>query len=145
MTPTLSDAAADTVTLLPVTVVPPAGDVNETVGALLSTITVTAVAVAVFPAASRATAVRVWLAFVALVVFHTTLYGAVVASVPSGAPSSMNCTPATPTLSDAVADSVTAAPVTVVPVAGAVNEIVGALLSTVTVTEPAAVVCPTAS
>src|SRR5206468_2963037 len=101
-TPTLSDAVADTVTLFPDTVVPPAGDVTETVGALLSTITVTVVAVVVFPAPSRATAVSEWFAFVAPVVFHTMLYGAVVTSVPSGAPSSVNCTPTTPTLSEAV-------------------------------------------
>ena len=54
-------------------------------------------------------------------------------------PSSLNCTPAPPTLSDAVADTVTVVPDTVAPPAG--TDIVTAggvvsLLLTVTVTVP---------
>ena len=44
-------------------------------------------------------------------------------------PSSLNCTPETPTLSDALADTVTEEPETVVPFAGAVTETVGAWVS----------------
>ena len=40
-------------------------------------------------------------------------------------PSSLNCTPATPTLSAAVAESVTAVPATMSPLTGAVIETVG--------------------
>jgi hypothetical protein len=63
---------AETVTV-PETVAPLVGAVRETVGALLSTVTLTPPLVVVFPAASRATAVRVWAPFVALVVLHATL------------------------------------------------------------------------
>jgi len=48
-----------------------------------------------------------------------------VTSVPSATPSSRNCTPTTPVLSLAVADTVTI-PETVAPFAGAVIDIVGA-------------------
>src|SRR5882724_5263565 len=44
-------------------------------------------------------------------------------------PSSLNCTPETPTLSDALADTVTEEPETVAPFAGAVMETVGAWVS----------------
>ena len=59
-TPTLSEALAETVTV-PATVAPVAGAVIETVGGVVSFITVTLTGAAVprFPAASRATAVRV--------------------------------------------------------------------------------------
>ena len=95
---------------------------------MFETVTVTAVEVVVFPAASRATAVSVWLALVAVVVSHVTVYGAVVTSAPRFAPSSLNCTPATPTLSLALAVT-EMLPVTVVPGAGAVTDTVGAVLS----------------
>ena len=57
--PTLSEADAATVTLLPDTVDPSAGAVSDTVGGVVSllTVTVTAVAVVALPAASLATAV----------------------------------------------------------------------------------------
>ena len=44
-------------------------------------------------------------------------------------PSSLNCTPATPTLSEAVAETVTAVPETVAPLAGVVRETVGGVVS----------------
>ena len=47
----------------------------------------------------------------------------------------MNCTPATPTLSDAVADTVTADPDTVEPDAGAEMEMVGEVASMLTTSE----------
>ena len=65
-------------------------------------------------------------------------------------PSSLNCTPATPTLSAAVAESVTAVPETVAPLAGVVIETVGGVgsgagLLTVTLTPALVVVFPAAS
>ena len=50
---------------------------------------------------------------------QTTVYGSPVTSAPKGAPSTKNCTPATPTVSDAVATTGTR-PKTVDPEAGAV-------------------------
>src|SRR5213594_2095020 len=98
------------------------------VGGMLFTVTLTVVAVAVLPAASRATAVRVWDALVAVVVFHERAYGAVVISAPRLAPSSLNWTPTTPTLSVALAETVSV-PDTVAPLAGAVIETVGGVVS----------------
>src|SRR5437867_12429549 len=79
----------------------------ETTGDALSTVTLTAADVAVFPAASRATAVKVWDPLTASVVFHEREYGAAVTSAPRFAPSSLNCTPTTPTLSVALAETIT--------------------------------------
>src|SRR5207237_3080172 len=76
-TPTLSVALAETV-IVPATEAPAMAAVSETVGGALSTVTLTAAEVAVFPAASRATAVRVWAASVAVVVFRETACGAAV-------------------------------------------------------------------
>jgi hypothetical protein len=103
-------------------------------------VTLTEEEVLVLLAASRATAVKVWtLPLAAVVVSHVTEYGGVVSSVPRGAPSSWNRTPATPTLSEALADTVVVRD-TVAPEAGAVIATVGAVVSgepfdTVTVTE----------
>ena len=78
---------------------------TEPVGARLSTVTEIAVVVAVFPDVSRARACSVCVPLDAVVVFQEMLYGEVVSSVPiSVLPSSRNCTPATATLSDAVAE-----------------------------------------
>src|SRR3954468_12983534 len=55
-------------------------------------------------------------------------YGPAASSAPTPPPSTVNCTPATPALSDAVAPSAWA-PDTDVPSAGAVSAIVGATLS----------------
>ena len=77
--------------------------------------------------------------FVAWVVFQEIEYGAVKSSTFKLTPSNLNCTPATPTLSDAVAETVVALPETVAPPDGAVIEIVGLVVSavapTVTVTD----------
>src|ERR1700740_1580273 len=89
-------------------------------------------------------AVRVGEPFVAVVVFHDTEYGAAVTSDPRFAPSNWNCTPATPTLSDAVADTVIV-PATDAPFAGDVSDTVGAVVSTVTVTGFEVVRFPAAS
>ena len=71
------------------------------------------------PAASRATAVNVCAPLVAVVVIHDREYGAVVSSAPTLTPSSLNWTPATPTLSEALA-ATTTVPETVAPGAGPV-------------------------
>ena len=84
------------------------------------------------PAASRARAVSVWVPFAATVVPQVTEYGADVSSAPRAAPSSRNCTPTTPTLSEAAADTVTA-PATVEPLAGAVTPTLGGCVSAVVV------------
>ena len=75
--------------------------------AALFTVTATAAVVVLLPAASRATAVRVCCALLAVVVSHVTPYGALVSSAPRLVPSSLNCTPATPTLSLAFAVTLT--------------------------------------
>src|SRR5689334_4868394 len=98
------------------------------VGGRLSTTTVIDV-VAVFPAASRARAANTCEAFDAVVVFHVRPYGAVTSSAPRFAPSSRNCTPITPTLSAAFAETLTAAPVTIAPSDGAVKAMVGGITS----------------
>jgi len=131
VTPTLSVAVELTVTVEPPTNEPLAGAVTLTVGAVLSTVTETAVLVVVLPAASCATAVSVWLPFDTEVVFHEVVYGETVSSVPKFAPSSLNCTPTTPLLSEAVALTVTAEPPTDAPAAGEPMLIVGAITSTV--------------
>src|SRR5712691_8538845 len=90
-------------------------------GGALSTVTLTAAAVAVLPAASRATAVRLCAPLLAAVVAHEMAYGAEVSSAPRFAPSSLNWTPTTPTLSVALAETVIV-PATVAPAIGAVSE-----------------------
>ena len=70
-TPTLSVALAEIV-IVPVTVESAAGALMETMGGALSTARLTAADVAVFPAASRATAVRVWTPLVVVVLVHET-------------------------------------------------------------------------
>src|SRR3989454_4369486 len=81
----------------------------------------------------------------AVVVSHVTEYGDVVSSAPRLPPSSWNWTPTTPTLSEAVAETVIL-PVTVAPEVGAVMLTVGAVVSgTVTVTEEDVVVLVAAS
>ena len=74
----MSEAVADTVTLLPDTVAEEAGAVSVTVGGVVSavaldTVTVMAVEVFVFPAASRARADSVCCPLAAVVVFQVTL------------------------------------------------------------------------
>ncbi len=115
-TPTLSDAVAVTDTVSD-TSAPAAGAVTDTFGSELSTVTVTFVEVPVFPAASRATALSVWEPFVSVVVFTSTEYGLVVSADPTLLPSTRNCTFCTPTLSEAVAVTVTVPPM-LAPAAG---------------------------
>src|SRR5436190_3903178 len=103
--------------------------------------------VVVLPAPSRARAVNVWLPLATLNVFHDTLYGELRSSAPRLTPSSKNCTPTTPTLSDAFAVTLIA-PETA-PAAGDVILTVGACASgtllTVTATPVEVVVLPAAS
>src|SRR5439155_16030656 len=94
---------------------------------LLAMVTTTTEDVVELPAASRATAVSVCEALLAVVVSHAMEYGAVVSSAPRFAPSSLNCTPATPTLSDALAVTVVVLE-TVDPPAGAVTLADGAVV-----------------
>ena len=63
---------------------------------------------------------------------HDAAYGAAVSSAPRFTPSILNCTPATATLSDAVAVIATV-PDTVALFAGAVTDTVGAVVSAVAV------------
>ena len=60
--------------IVPETVAPPAGDVIDTDGGVVSfdTVTVTPAEVVTLPAASRATAVSVWEPLLAVVVFQDT-------------------------------------------------------------------------
>ena len=81
-----------------------------------------------FPAASRATAVRVWGPLAAVAEAQETVYGATVSSAPTLAPSTLSCTPTTPTLSVAFAATATV-PETVVPAAGVVMETAGGTVS----------------
>ena len=60
---------------------------------------------------------------------HARVYGETVSSAPRFTPSSLNCTPTTPTLSLAVALTATVAPDTVDPPAGAVIATVGGVVS----------------
>ena len=94
------------------TIVPDGGGVVE-----FDTVTLTGTDVFVLPAASLATAVSTWAPFDTVVVFHGAEYGVLVSSAPTFTPSSLNCTPTTPTLSELVAESVVV-PETVEPSAG---------------------------
>src|SRR3989344_387567 len=71
-----------------------------------------------------ATAEMVWLPLVSVLVSRLTLYGAVLSSAPTFVLSTLNCTPAIPLVSLAVAAKSTT-PVTVDPLAGAVKLTVG--------------------
>src|SRR6187551_1724613 len=127
--PTLSFASA-VIDTAPETVVPAGGAVIVAVGAVrsLSTVMLTATDDFVLPAASRATEVRVWPPFAAVFVFQLTEYGAVVSSAPRLAPSSLNWTPMTPTLSLAVALTVVVS-LTMAPSLGAVRFMSGGVVS----------------
>jgi hypothetical protein len=71
----------------------------------------------------------VWVPYATVVLSHVIEYGADVCSAPTLEPSTLNWTPTTPTLSEAVAVSATAEPETVVLVEGAVRETEGAVVS----------------
>src|SRR5258708_11592571 len=98
--------------------------------AVLLTVTEIVDAVAVLPAASLATAVRVCTVLLTFVVSHDILYEGPdpVTAEPRFAPSNWNWTPVTPTLSVALAETVTV-PLTVDPFAGAVIETLGGVVS----------------
>src|SRR5436309_2691216 len=85
----------------------------------LEIVTVTGAEVVRLPAASRATAVIMCEPSLAVAVFQGIEYGASVSSAPKSAPSILNCTPTTPTLSEALAATVTVAD-TVAPFPGEV-------------------------
>jgi hypothetical protein len=99
---------------------------------MLLTVTFIDPDVPIFPAASRATAVSAWEPFEAEVVFQVILCGLVVSSAPRLAPSSLNCTPTIPMLSEAFALTATEDPDTVAPDVGAVIETVGEMMSMAT-------------
>src|SRR5438067_13521153 len=90
---------------------------HTSAGAALLTVTVTPEDTEVFPAASRATAVITCMPPAAVVVSHARVYGADDCSGPAFTLSILNCTPATPTSSDAAADKATV-PETVAPSIG---------------------------
>ena len=97
-------------------------------GAVLSTLTITDVATPLLPAASIASAVSVCWPGAAIRVSHDIWNGGDVMGAPRVAPSSLNWTLVTATLSDAVAASGTI-PVTVALAAGSVILTCGALVS----------------
>src|SRR5439155_1451879 len=84
--------------------------------------------VVALPAASRSLALSVWAPLGTVVVFQDTEYGATRSSAPRLAPSSLHCTPTTPTLSSAAAETVTVFE-TVAPPSCALIETVGGVVS----------------
>src|SRR5206468_12674023 len=98
-------------------------------GRPFDTVTVTGTLVPTLLATSKAWAVRVCDPLVAVAVSQMIEYGGVVSGPPRATPSSLNWTVVTPTLSEAVADTITAEPDTVAPSPGAVRTIVGAEVS----------------
>ena len=102
-----------------------AGEVIATVGARLFTLTETAVAVVELPDLSVATAVNVCEPLVAVVESQTRLNGDAVSAEPRFAPSNLNCTLAIPLVDEALAETVTLEPDTLVPLPGAVMFTVG--------------------
>src|SRR5439155_884593 len=126
----LSLALAETVTV-PEIAAPLAGAVNVTLGgtaSTLDTVTETPAEVVTLPAASRARALRTCAPLTAVAVSQGTAKGAAASSAPRATSSSRNWTPATPTLSEAAADTVTV-PATVDPAAGAVTDTLGGVVS----------------
>jgi hypothetical protein len=98
------------------------------VSTAFDTVTVIVDEVVLFPAASRATALSVCDPFATPKVFQLIEYGLDVTSDCKLAPSSLNCTPATATSSVALAEIVVV-PEIVTPVAGAVIETAGEVVS----------------
>ena len=97
-------------------------------GTGLLTVTFTVAEVVVFPATSRANAVSICVPLVAVVVSHVMLYGVARSSASRFTPSSLNCTPTTPTSSDAEAFTEMVLS-TVASCEGAVRETEGACVS----------------
>jgi hypothetical protein len=100
----------------------------EITDGVLSTVTLID-EVAQLPAASCATAAIVCEPSETDVLFQVMEYGEVVPDAPTFAPSTLNCTPATPTLSNEVAVSVTEAPEREEPAVGEVSVTVGDVVS----------------
>ena len=129
----MSEAFALTVTVVDI-VWPLLGELMLTVGGVVSgggalaTVTVTGAEVVRLPAASRATAVIVCWPLLVVVGSKGIEYGAVVSSAPPLTPSSWNCTPTTPTLSEAFALTVTVVDI-VWPFAGELMLTVGGVVS----------------
>src|SRR5207248_3290088 len=82
--------------------------------------------------AASLTVTQLFVPLVAVVLSQETVYGLAVSSAARLAPSSRNCTPATPTLSEASAVTFTV-PLTVALLAGAVMLTVGAMVSAVAI------------
>ena len=80
------------------------------------------------PAVSNARAVSVWAPFATVRVSHARAYGAVASWTPTSVPSTRNCTPATPTLSLALAMTFTMSD-TCALLAGDVIATVGGVMS----------------
>ena len=95
---------------------------------LLPTLTVTGAEVAVFPARSRAIAVRLWVPFAAVFVSQELVYGTVVSAAPRLWLSNWNWMLAMPTLSEATAEIVIA-PETVAPSPGVLMKTIGGVVS----------------
>ena len=103
-TPTLSEALALRFTAVPDTVAPLAGSGEAHRGFCVINGDGHYVEVLELPAESRASAVSVWLPLADWVVSHNTAVGQRwCPRRPGVAPSSLNCTPTTPTLSEALA------------------------------------------
>ena len=104
-------------------------EIEEITGGVLSTVTATVVEVARLPDVSRATATIDLEPLEVAVLSHVTEYGAEVSSAPMMTPFTLNVTPATATLSLAVANRFTEVPETVAPPVGAVRDTVGGVAS----------------
>src|SRR5689334_16878475 len=113
-----------------------------------TTVTVEAAEVVTLFDVSRARACKVWVELVAsALVSHVIVYGGALSSLPTSAPSTMNCTPATPWLSLAAATTDTV-PCTVAELAGELIDTDGgtvSALNTDTVTPADVVRLPAAS
>ena len=126
-TPMLSEAYAEIV-IAPETVAPGPGVVTVTTGGVVSafaTVSVTGALDPTLPAASEAFAASTCDPLAAVVVFQVSVYGRAVTAGPRLVPSSVNCMLATPTLSEATAETVMLGPDTVAPLLGAVIATVG--------------------
>ena len=127
--------------MVPDTVDPLEGDVTETVGAVVSLVermfeTFTVIdAVEELPAASVAVALIVCVPLVSVVVRRLAVNGATLIVDPITLPSTLNVTPVTPTLSEALAE-IDRVPDTVAPFVGEEIEIEGGIVSVGTAVVP---------
>jgi hypothetical protein len=101
---------------------------DEMTGGVLSTVTDIELETVTLPEVSRAVAVIVLEPLDVAVVSHATVYGGVVTSEPIVTPFTLKVTPATATLSEALAVRLTEPP-TLAPLLGAVRETDGAVVS----------------